>query len=441
MAQFKRKDGYALMNAVMNQLTGTTSFAIVDAQGFADAGKLAMDYKTDEIFNALTIVGAKMLTATRPYKAPLWLIDSINSGYYNNRVRKISYYSTKALPSGAFNTDLFTNLANGFDNGENPSGGSAQSTKDQWEQHPVHPLEMNFAESHVWQDCLTRYEDQIKIAFTSEDEWARFWSGVLTEKGNDIEQRKEANNRTTLLSRMAIASAMGASTSAIKGAGTVIDLTTAFNSYYGTNYSGAQLRTTYLKEFLEFLVSELQITSDMMTKRSGYFHYAPKLTLGDGDHYILRHTPKSEQRMFMYAPFWAKAKASVMPEIFNDEYLKYDNFEAVDYWQAFSLNDSDKSTANFKVTIPAWLQSAIAGSTASDTAYTFNPDYILGCIFDKDALLTDFQFDAARTTGIEARKNYSNTWMDFGYGNICDPTENFILFVMSANEPSAQSEE
>lgn len=437
MAQFKRKDGYALMNAVMNQLTGTTSLAIVDAQGFADAGKLAMDYKTDEIFNALTIVGAKMLTATRPYKAPLWLIDSINSGYYNNRIRKISYYSTKALPSGAFNTDLFTNLANGFDNGENPSSGTAQSTKDQWEQHPVHPLEMNFSESHVWQDCITRYEDQIKIAFTSEDEWARFWSGVLTEKGNDIEQRKEANNRTTLLSRMAIASAMGASTSAIKGAGTVVDLTAAFNTYYGTNYSGAQLRTTYLKEFLEFMVSELKITSNMMTKRSGYYHYAPKLTLGDGDHYILRNTPKSEQRMFMYTPFWEKAKATVMSEIFNDEYLKYDNFEPVDYWQAFSLSDADKAKANFKVTIPGWLQSAItSGSTTTDTAYTFNPDYIVGCLFDKDALLTDFQFEAARTTGIEARKNYSNTWMDFGYGNICDPTENFILFIMSANEPT-----
>ena len=291
---------------------------------------------------------------------------------------------------------------------------------------------MNFAQSTVWQDCITRYEDQIKIAFTSEDEWARFWSGLLTEKGNDIEQRKEAHNRLTLLNRMAIADAMGASGSALAGLSTVVDLTAAFNAYYSTSYTGAQLRTTYLKEFLEFLVSELKILSNMMTKRSTLFHVAPKLTLADGDHYILRHTPKADQRIMMYTPFWEKAKAAVMPEIFNDQYLKYENFESVDFWQSFSMSDSDKASINLKVTIPGWLDDLInSTSTDTDAAYTFNPDYVLGCIYDKDAVMTDFQFEAARTTGVEARKNYSNTWMDFGLGAIADPSENFILLVMS----------
>lgn len=433
MAQFKRTDGYALINAVMAQLTGQDTFSVIDSQGFMDAGKIAMTYNTDEIFNALTIVGARLFTATRPYKAPLWLIDSINSGYFNNRIRKISYYSTWALPSGAFNTDLSTNFADGYTNdasAENPSG-----TKDQWEQHPVHPLEMNFMNSTVWQDCITRYEDQIKIAFTNEDEWARFWSGVLTEKGNDIEQRKEAHNRLTLLNRMAIADAMGASGSAIAGASTVIDLTSAYNTRFGTNYTGAQLRTTYLKSFLEFFVSEFKIVSNMMTKRSLMFHAAPKLTLSDGDHYILRHTPKSEQRFMMYTPLWEQAKAMIMPEIFNTEYLNLDDqFESVDFWQTFSMTDADKASANIKATVPGWLEDMILGTTgSSDTSYTFNPDYIVGCLFDKDAVLTDFQFETARTTPIEARKNYVNTWMDFGLGAIGDPSENFILFVMSAN--------
>ena len=89
MPQFKRTDSYALINAVMAQLTGQDTFSVIDEQGFMDAGKLAMTYNTDEIFNALTIVGARMFTATRPYNAPLWLIDSINSGYFNNRIRKI----------------------------------------------------------------------------------------------------------------------------------------------------------------------------------------------------------------------------------------------------------------------------------------------------------------------------------------------------------------
>ena len=443
MAQFKRTDGYALMNAVMAQLTGQADYQVIDARGFMDAGKLAMEYKTDEIFNALTIVGARLFTSTRPYKAPLWLIDSINSGYFNNRIRKISYYSTWALPSGAFNTNLYTNFADGFDNGENFDNSNppvAQSTKDMYEQHPVHPLEMNFMNSTVWQDCLTRYEDQIKIAFSSEDEWARFWSGVLTEKGNDIEQRKESHNRLTLLSRMGLAAAMGDYGSSIKGLNTVIDLTVEYNKRFGTNYTGTQLRTTYLKSFLEFFTSEFKILSNLMTKRSLMFHAAPVLTLGDGSHYILRHTPKADQRLMMYTPFWEQAKAQVMPEIFNDEYLSAPQFESVDYWQTFAMDDAVKASVDLKVTVPGWLENLILNTTGqSDTAFLFQPDYVLGCLFDKDAVLTDFQFETARTTPLEARKNFINTWMDFGLGSIGDPTENFVLLVMSENEQATES--
>ena len=442
MAQFKRTDGYALMNAVMAQLTGQDNFQVVDAQGFMDAGKLAMEYKTDEIFNALTIVGARLFTATRPYKAPLWLIDSINSGYFNNRIRKISYYSTWALPSGAFNTNLYTNFADGFDNGQNFNTANppvAQSTKDQYEQHPVHPLEMNFMNSTVWQDCITRYEDQIKIAFSGEDEWARFWAGVLTEKGNDIEQRKESHNRLTMLSRMGIAAAIGDYSSAIKGLNTVIDLTAEYNKKFGTNYTGTQLRTTYLKSFLEFFTSEFKQISNLMTKRSLMFHAAPLLTLADGNHAILRHTPKSEQRLMMFTPFWEDAKAQVMPEIFNDEYLSAPQFESVDYWQAFDMDVAKRASVNIQITVPGWLEDMIGNTTgSSDTAYTFQPDYVLGCLFDRDAVMTDFQFETARTTVPEARKNYVNTWMDFGLGAIGDPTENFILLVMSENEQATE---
>ena len=437
MAQFKRTDGYALMNAVMAQLTGQDSYQVIDARGFMDAGKLAMTYSTDEIFNALTIVGARLFTATRPYKAPLWLIDSISSGYFNNRIRKISYYSTWALPSGAFNTNLYTNFADGYDNGTN----SAASTGSMWEQHPVHPLEMNFMNSTVWQDCITRYEDQIKIAFSNEDEWARFWSGVLTEKGNDIEQRKEAHNRATLLSRIALAGAIGGDASAIKGVNTVIDLTRAYNAKFGTSYTGTQLRTTYLKSFLEFFISEFKILSNMMTKRSLMFHAAPALTLSDGNHYILRHTPKSEQRFMLFTPFWEQAKAQVLPEIFNDEYLQPEQFESVDFWQNYSMNEADKAGINVKVKIPAWLEDMIADTTgSSDTDFTFNPSYVLGILYDKDAILTDFQFETARTSPLEARKNYVNTWMDFGLGSIGDPSENFILLVMSEGTRATETD-
>ena len=77
-----------------------------------------------------------------------------------------------------------------------------------------------------------------------------------------------------------------------------------------------------------------------------------------------------------------------------------------------------------------------SGVTTSDTAYVFNPDYVLGCLYDKDALMTDFQLEAADQTPLEARKRYISTWYTFAKGAIGDPSENFVLFVMSANEPA-----
>ena len=440
MGQFKRKDLYALMNATMAQLTGQDYHQVINTGTFMDAGRLAKEFKTDEIYNALGIVGARLMVENRPYNARLQLIDSISTGEFNSTVREISYFSTWALPSGAFNTNLYTNFADGFNNGENPnSGGTAQSTGDQYEQHPVHPFEQYFMDSQVWQDCLTRYVNQIKIVFNSEAEWGRFWAGVVTEKSNDMEQRKEAYNRLTLLSRMGLAAAMGDYSSAIKGACTVYDLTAAYNKEMGTNYTGTQLRTTYRKQFLEWFTAEIKIISDLMDHRSVFFHATPVLTLADGDHVILRHTPKSEQRLMMYSPFWDKAKTMVMPEIFNDKYLKTENFEAVDYWQTFSMDDSVKASANVKIKIPGWLEDLIGNTTgSSDTDYVFQPDYLMGCLFDRRSVMTNFQMEDARTSPLESRKNYLNTWFDFVKSNICNPTHNFVLFVMSENEQATE---
>ena len=435
MAQFKRKDLYTLMNAVMSQLTGQDYQQVIDTGSFMDAGRLAKEYKTDEIFNALGIVGARLMISVRPYNAPLSLIDSISTEDFNSTVKDISYFSTFALPSGAFNTDLYTNFAAFFNNGKNSTElGADQSTGDMYEQHPVDPWEIYFMDSQVWQDALTKYLNQIKIVFNNEAEWGKFWAGVVTEKNNDLEQRKEAYNRLTLLSRMGLAAAIGAEDSNIKGACTVYDLTAAFNKEFGTNYTGQQLRTTYRKDFLEWFTSEIQIISDLMSERSIYFHATPVLTKADGDHVILRHTPKSEQKLIMYGPYWKKAKTMVMPEIFNDNYLKTENFEAVDYWQTISMDDSVKAKAMLKVKIPGWLEDLIANTTgSSDTDFVFKPDYIMGCLFDRRAVMTNFQLEDARTTPVEARKNYITTWFDFVKSNICNPSHNFVLFVMSDN--------
>ena len=69
-----------------------------------------------------------------------------------------------------------------------------------------------------------------------------------------------------------------------------------------------------------------------------------------------------------------------------------------------------------------------AGQTAG-TAVSLS--YVVGLLFDEDALVTDYQLDSVDTTPFEARKHFANTWYSFARNIISDPTENAILYYMA----------
>ena len=69
-----------------------------------------------------------------------------------------------------------------------------------------------------------------------------------------------------------------------------------------------------------------------------------------------------------------------------------------------------------------------AGQTAGSAV---SLDYVVGLLFDEDALITDYQLDSVDTTPFEARKHFANTWYSFARNIISDPTENAILYYMA----------
>ena len=142
------QDGYVIMNELVKQATGQENIKVTDLSSFVSAGEKVLATGMENVFNSLNIVLNRTMIAARPYSAKLKLMEEINTGLYSSRVRKISFYSKFALPSGDFNTNLFTNLADGFTAGQNPDTESKpRSTKSQWEQNAPIPLEMNFAGS------------------------------------------------------------------------------------------------------------------------------------------------------------------------------------------------------------------------------------------------------------------------------------------------------
>lgn len=412
------RDAHAIMNLLLKQATGDTSLTVVDASTFASAGELVLSTGMENVFNSLNIVLNRLIVASRPYDAKMRIVGVKEVGEYSNRARKISFYSKYALPDGSHNTQLYTNLADGYTSGDN--GGA--STKSQWEQHQAMPLEMNFGGSDVWQHCITQYEDQVKIAFRNAEEFARFVAGYMQEHKNDIAQEQEGFYRMTLLNRMGMAYDMSAYNN-----GSAFDLVAGFNSRFGTSYTGTQLRRTYYKEFMAYFVATVRELSDFMEERDIAYHWDVPKTVGGDTYHILRHTPKDRQKLALYAPFFNEAKALVFPEIFNPQYLSVDNYEGVTFWQA----KSNRMGIN--------ITPAIVEADPTDPDYgkqkagsAVSIDYVVGCLFDEDAVLAEMQMDRADTTPLEARKHYRNTWNTFAKNSISDPTEKFILFYMAS---------
>lgn len=412
-------EGYAIVQAMLEELSGQKStLQVVDASSFVSAGEQIMSYGTENVTSALGLVLGRSYMAVRPYNAKFNLVNAIDTGAYTNRFRKISFYSRPTKITGYFNTDQMTNLAPGFTNGQNPdSNDQPQSTKSMWEQNPGIPLEMNFAGSTVWQDSQTIYEDQLKCAFRSAEEFAQFVSGIMTEKANDIEQQKEGFRRLAVLNHIAAVYDMDSNM-----IGSKVNLTYEFNQEFGTSYTSAQLRTTYLKQFLEYMVARIQIDSDRMTNRSLKNHWSPAKTVDGVSLSLLRHTPKSEQRLLLYNPLIVKSRSYVFPELFNEQYLKVENFEPVDFWQNERVPAGiDISPAIPNVSTPANGQ--VKGNRVQLS-------YVVGMLYDKDGLMMDYQLEKALSSPLEARKGYRTIWYTFAKNIISDVTENAIIYYM-----------
>lgn len=409
------RDCHVLINSLVRQLTGQQAITATDTSTFVSAGELVMSQGMENVYNALTALLTRTIIASRPYEAKLNIVQAENDSAYASRVRKISYYAQDAVSSGAFNTQLYTNFAQGYTSGNN----SGASTNSQWEQHLAMPLEMNFAGVSTWQDCITIPEDAVKFAFQNETEFARFVSGFINEHENDIQSQKEAWNRIAILNKIGAVLDMG------YGA---VNLTSLFNTTFNITpaYTTQDLLTTHFDEFLKFFAATFKKVSRMLTHRSNDFHWSVTKTVSGVTYDILRHTPYSAQRVIMYEPLFIDAKANVYSEIFHPDYLELGaEYEGVDYWQDFTggmeinivpaITDDDPTNPTYGT--------QIAGSAVNTK--------IVGMIFDKDALMTSYNLESVRTTPVEARKGYRNTWLTVAKNTICDPTENCVVFYMA----------
>lgn len=407
-------DGYALMNALVKQATGQEGITVTDLSSFVSAGEQVLATGVENTLNSLTLIMGRTYLAVRPYRGRLSLMDSIDTGAFTHRMRKISFYARENQEAGDWNTNLNDNLVDGRDNMEHAATTDLKkSVGSMWEQNQPRVAEINFGGTTVWDTSTTIYEDQLKMAFRDPAEFASFAAGIMTEKQNDIERTREAFRRVTLLNTIG-----GLYGNQATHPNRAINLTAAFNDEFGTSYTSEQLRTTQLDAFLKFFVPLVKLTSDRLEESSVIYHQQPENAPTGWA--LLRHTPKAEQRLMLYSPLFIKSEAYVLPEIFNDEYLKIENFERVTFWQS-NTTEAARAAVNVTAAVPG---------TNGQTSVTANIPYVVGVMYDRDAMMIDMQLESVETTPLEARKRYRNIWWHFAKNFINDFTENAVLFYM-----------
>lgn len=406
---------YTLVNSIAHQLNGDSSLTATNLTDFVAVGEQILTNAHENILNAISIVGIKTIISNRPYKSKLALIREEDGDAFKTRIRKITYYERDAMNSGDYNTQSKTNFADGYDNGSN----SGSSIPSMWEQRPRYALELNYCGQSVWQTEITIYQNQLYQAFSSLDEFNKFMSGYLQTLANEIESQKEA------FARMSLLNFMGGVYDMQTYGTTAKDLVALYNADHGgTTFTGDDLRTgTEKEEFYKWFIALVKDDMTMLEYKSTANHWDKTLTVGSDTYHFYRHTPKANQKFLMYSKFINDLRTEVLPTIFNTGFLE-ENFEEVPFWQS--------QTSRSAISVTPSIPDVTGAGTGQTSGNAVALDYVVGMLFDEEALATQMIHQSTTNSPLEARKRYYNQFVSFNKNNINDFTQNAILYYMAS---------
>lgn len=390
------RDVYQLMNSIVSQATGQTSQAVVDTSTFVSVGETLLRTAAENTLNAISTVLADTIFSVRPYRGKLESLR-VSQRRWGAQVRKIVPLYSEAEASEDWNTDL---NATQLDDGNSVDMYTIKKPK---------VLQLNFYGTAVLHKHITRFRDQLALASTSEEEFVRFIDAIMTEFNNEIELLNENKTRLTLINFMLGIHDMGL---------TEVDLVANYNNDYLTSYTRDQLLTTYAADFMKYVAAQIKIYSSFLTEMSAKNH--ANLT---GMAPILRHTPKERQKMIMYDPIFIQAESEVYSGLFNPQYLEIGDFEGVNFWQSQDVPTAISGKPN--------ILDVSTGQSATAAA-SVGIDYVLGLLYDEEALGVMPQFDYASTTPFNSNGGYWNMFYHWRFNSYNDFTENAVLFVLGA---------
>lgn len=380
-----------ILNSLLQQAQGTTGLTAVNETQFVAQAQIALKMGYETMMNALSQVLSRTIFSVRPYNRKL-------AGLYADRIRYGNHVRKISPIDGSFEEDDRVNLVDG-------------QSIDPWKVNKPKALQMNWYGENIYQVSKTFFKDQIDIAVTGSAEFGSFVTMVIQNVLDMIEQKHEVTARATIANMIAAKKAADGTN--------VIHLVTEYKLAKGiTDASFDYSSVENFPDFCRWMFGFIETISDRLTERSTLYH------MNVTGKAVNRHTPKSDQVMYLYGPLLNQIKTEVKSVTFNPELLEIVDFEKVNFWQSPQDPMSINVQANYIDNTGALVE--------SDTATEV--ENIMGIIFDREAAGYTVVNEWSQSTPMNARGGYTNTFWHFTDRPWLDLTENCIVLCLDEAE-------
>lgn len=376
-----------ILNSIVKQATGQQALAAIDAANFATVGTTLLKSGYDPVLNAISQVLSKTIFSVRPYYGKLQGLQ-VSNVRYGNHVRKLT------AGDSDWEDDERVKLVDG-------------ESVDQYKVKKPPVLQTNYYGQNVYSRHVTIFRDQLDVAFSSAEEFGRFISMIMTNAADQIEQAHENTRRTALLNLL-----MG---TAERGGSTTVNLLTNYNTRTGQMLTYNDLfKPENFEGFIKFAFAQINTISDMLTERSVVYH--GNVT----DKEVMRHTPKRNQRLYIYAPLMNDVQTSVLSSVFNKEELNIPEYERLNFWQSITSPGNINFKANYMNTSGEIVQPKAAVSKNN----------MFAILMDEEAAGVTIVNEWSASSPFNASGGYSNMFWHFTDRYWNDFTENCVVFTL-----------
>ena len=148
-------DAYTLMTNIVAQATGSSSISVTDTTSFVSAGELALRTGADNVMNAISTVISRTIESVRPYRRRFDILETTPERWGGQIRKVVPLYMGFEETTDSNTIQNPTTLANG-------------NTVDMFTINAPKAIQLNFYGSQKLQKSITRFRDQLDMAFHNE---------------------------------------------------------------------------------------------------------------------------------------------------------------------------------------------------------------------------------------------------------------------------------